>query len=290
MKLAAKFVLSFLFGVSLAIPFDLPAPLQSFEIGNVYAQVSTPVSVKTFGAKGDGISDDTAALQTAFTYAKNTGRALFLPAGTYLCASQISLGSTQGIHIIGDSASSQITGGSVIKYTGTATPFMFLGTPGPIAGLLIENVSIQYTNAAFTGTLLKIVATQYQLRNSSLMGNGVSGALYLLDNDASTSGSIEEVVFDKAQYAIAGQKSDGTGFSNGLNIRASTFNSGITVADIRNPGQGWDINGGTVFEAIANGNGSAIKMDAAVTTAQGLNISGCWMADATANGAWTWIT
>jgi hypothetical protein len=47
------------------------------------------VSVKDFGAKGDGVTDDTAAIQRAFTYAQAVGRAVSVPAGSYLVTSQL---------------------------------------------------------------------------------------------------------------------------------------------------------------------------------------------------------
>lgn len=38
------------------------------------------VNVKSFGAKGDGVTDDTVAIQNAL----NSGRYVILPSGTYL--------------------------------------------------------------------------------------------------------------------------------------------------------------------------------------------------------------
>jgi hypothetical protein len=272
------------------------APTYGWATRTAAAKMGDVVSIKDFktsagvAVAGDGIQDDYTGIQAALDWAKaRNGATIWFPRGTYLCTAQLSLGGTQGIVFKGETSSSQLTGGATITYNGTATPFIYLGTPTAIAGLILDGVNIQYTNAAFTGTLVKVVATQYQLKSATLTGNGVSGALYLLDNDASTEGLAEEVVFDKAQYAIAGQKSDGTSSCNGFGIRTCTFNGGITVADIRNPGQGWDIDGGTVFENIANLKGQAILMDAACSS-RGLNISGAWMGDATANGAWAWIT
>lgn len=43
----------------------------------------------TFGAKGTGAIDDTAAMTAAFASAISTGHALFLSAGTYLCTSSL---------------------------------------------------------------------------------------------------------------------------------------------------------------------------------------------------------
>lgn len=48
------------------------------------------INVQDFGANGDGITDDSAAIQSAIDAAFNAGgQEIFFPAGTYLCASTI---------------------------------------------------------------------------------------------------------------------------------------------------------------------------------------------------------
>lgn len=42
------------------------------------------VNVKDFGAKGDGVTDDTAAIQAALNSAKTTSRCVFIPKGAYI--------------------------------------------------------------------------------------------------------------------------------------------------------------------------------------------------------------
>jgi hypothetical protein len=42
------------------------------------------VNVKSYGAVGDGVTDDTAAIQAAISAAEPAGRTIFFPAGTYL--------------------------------------------------------------------------------------------------------------------------------------------------------------------------------------------------------------
>ena len=52
----------------------------------VQAKLQQTVSVKDFGAKGDGTTDDTAAIQAAL----NTGNStIYFPSGTYLISSTI---------------------------------------------------------------------------------------------------------------------------------------------------------------------------------------------------------
>lgn len=49
-------------------------------------------NVKAFGAKGDGVTDDTVAIQAAVDAAKITGGTVYFPSGTYIISSRISAG------------------------------------------------------------------------------------------------------------------------------------------------------------------------------------------------------
>lgn len=69
---------------------------------NVELKLAQTVSVKDFGAVGDGVTDDTAAIQAAIDAITTTGGVVYVPAGIYNISSKISVYS--GITLQGDGA------------------------------------------------------------------------------------------------------------------------------------------------------------------------------------------
>jgi len=101
----------------------------------VQSKLRESVSVKDFGAVGDGVTDDAAAIQAAIDAAALVGGTVLFPVGTYLANSPINL--KFGVKLQGSGrsyrfSSGNIFAGSWIKYRGT-----------PESGALVLN-SIQY--------------------------------------------------------------------------------------------------------------------------------------------------
>lgn len=87
--------------------------------GRYFRLVSPNPNVCMFGAKGDGIADDTAAIQAAFDAYKtangsipSTGMTIHVPTGTYLVTSSLSMWSGQ--RLVGDGSSSILKGSGAI--------------------------------------------------------------------------------------------------------------------------------------------------------------------------------
>ncbi len=96
-------------------------------------RVEAPISVKWFGAKGDGTTDDTAALQNTINYAVSVGGTVYLPRGKYRITSTLSIDESAvtddadatRISIVGEGA-----GASHIVHNGAATAINYTGGTG----------------------------------------------------------------------------------------------------------------------------------------------------------------
>lgn len=237
--------------------------------------------VRAYGAIGDGVTDDTAAIQAAMDAAKVVGGTVFFPVGVYVCNSQLALSAPSGVTLQGVSASTQLTLGTIIKYTGTASPFIEISDTTPAASTRLKNINFQYTNGSFTGTLVKLYSAPVVVEDCNFTGNGVSTATLLLDPGDSVDFSIDRCSFNFAINAINGE-----GMNAGT-VKDCLFNPGLTTSNILNPGDGWTIQG-CGFELLSDGTGKAIKMDSGKSS-KGMKISGNWFGDATDNSAWNWV-
>lgn len=143
------------------------------------------LNVKDFGAKGDGSTDDTAAIQAAIDYAVAAGRrSVYFPAGTYIVTSPLHVQVETGSTTVGGSTKSRYSygmgltlrgeqvGKTVLRKTGQATytipannninggsavdTVLFFGG-GEGTGLYVSDLSIE--NAS-TGECYAIYATR----------------------------------------------------------------------------------------------------------------------------------
>ena len=99
---------------------------------NVEAKLQETVSVKDFGAVGDGTTDDTAAIQNAINYVTSVKGKLYFPTGTYLHATTLIF--KNNVIYYGDGQ------GSILKYTGTSDQIQ---VNNPINSSTAANITVQ---------------------------------------------------------------------------------------------------------------------------------------------------
>lgn len=112
----------------------------------VQSKLRESLSVKDFGAVGDGVADDTAAIQAAITYACLSGRALYAPAGRYRCTS--TLFSTRGFTLYGDHPIAKAPGGA--DFGGGSWLYFDHGGKG---------LALDGSNGYYTDTTLRSIGT-----------------------------------------------------------------------------------------------------------------------------------
>ena len=103
----------------------LPVARQSYTQGGtgsvartVTNKLQESVSVKDFGAVGDGSTDNTVAIQNAINYVSSVGGTLTFPTGVFLCSSTLIF--KNNVNYIGSGIDLAGIKGTVIKYTGAS--------------------------------------------------------------------------------------------------------------------------------------------------------------------------
>jgi len=91
------------------------------------------VSVKDFGAVGDGVTEDTAAIQAAINSLPENGGAVYMPAGKYLLQSSVIWPTKKHVVLYGAGSSGQGNGAShpgatELIYTGAGVAIRMVGT------------------------------------------------------------------------------------------------------------------------------------------------------------------
>jgi hypothetical protein len=134
----------------------------------VQAKLRQTVSVMDFGAKGDGTTDDTAAIQAAINSFGTTGGAIYFPPGTYkvtatLTSPQVFPDEAETL-LFGAGGATTITSthnGPVFQFTqGSTTKIQDMVFIGPGTGLLS---STAYIGTLSKGTLINCNISNYYI-------------------------------------------------------------------------------------------------------------------------------
>jgi hypothetical protein len=185
------------------------------------------VSVKDFGAVGDGVANDTAAIQAAIDYCVANKTSLYIPHGTYnITTLTIDFGGSSlanpkqvGFRIFGD-------GGGKERFTGSSgtdgTVLVYAGSSGSaitFAGRL--NVSMRLEGFTVLGTALQIDGT-----GSTAIGINLLGAINHSVRDVVVTGFDVGMYVD---YSYIGLHSNCRFTQNNVNCRFDSACNTIVV-------------------------------------------------------------
>ncbi|KAF2162825.1 glycoside hydrolase family 55 protein [Zasmidium cellare ATCC 36951] len=113
--------------------------------------LSSFLSARTLGAKGDGKTDDTSALQSAINQAKSQGKVLFVDHGDYLVTNTIYI--PAGSKIVGEAFSVILSSGSYFNDMSNPKPVVQIGKSGE-AGSIEWSDMIVSTKGQQKGAIL----------------------------------------------------------------------------------------------------------------------------------------
>lgn len=182
----------------------------------VDAKLKQTVSVFDFGAKGDGVTDDTSAIQAALTATANGGTVLFpyTTSNTYLVSAALKFYSGQTIK--GAGGVGLTTGGTIIRLTASSTSVIEPNTPATTTvGFGAEGIYFDAQGNA--PCAVKFYNTSHSfLKDIGANCTTASGAAILLDANVSL-----QTYFNTLQDCRAyGTGTGGAGirFQNGANV------------------------------------------------------------------------
>ncbi len=163
-------------------------------------------NVKAYGATGNGVTDDTAALQAAFDACQNStdGGTIFVPPGVYGITAQLTLhngtattvstqkscrleGTLSGADdSSGDSIVGNHPGASVIRWIGTApgSPTYMLKLRGPAVGGAIDNIAFNASGVSNVGGIYINHITHLSSNNLVVAKWTVTGMVITVDTTA----------------------------------------------------------------------------------------------------------
>lgn len=170
-------------------------------------KLAQTVSVKDFGAVGDGVTDDTVAIQTAIdAVGAAGGGTVIIPTGVYAISNTICLGnggsgvaSTYSINLIGE-------GASPFQSTNSNTEFLWIGTAG------------------FTGSMLKVCGLISGVRVQGIYLNGQKNIFDGLIVESCIGGNFENILVQNVRRRGVSLVVNKTGNSTWFTIN-NTFNN-----------------------------------------------------------------
>ena len=172
---------------------SVPRALYAVRAGSI-SGVSFGLYVTNFGAKGDGVADDTDAFENAIDSAAITGSVVLVPAGIYRLTRSLTV--PNGVSISGEGMGSEPLqtpyNGSLIKYEGNNFAIIISGHTSGLRDLTIRDNS---GNTAIGGVLVKAQGRLVEnvLLSNVLISGFINGTALKLQ--ASNNGGIAYATF-----------------------------------------------------------------------------------------------
>jgi len=260
--------------------------IKTFNQGKLRDKGTYVYDVKAYGAVGDGVTDDTTAVQSVITAISSTGGIVFFPPGTYIFGSALDLKATHNVILRGQGGRSAGAGdASILKWTGSTGATNFIDARSSL-GLEIADLQIVTDSSAFTGRMIDLRlnttgGAYTKLKNLYIGGNTHYSATGL-DLSNTTRVFVESCAFYQLATCITGKVNNADN-SNQVRIQDCGFNQSPVA--IHNPGQAWIISS-CCFEGSAGGVANAVDHGAGIL-AEGLIIEGNWTGDTTSGTQFT---
>jgi hypothetical protein len=257
-------------------------------LGNLMVQGPGPwLDVLAYGAVGDGVTDDTAAIQSAIDAVPVTGGTVFFPAGKlFRCAGQLVLDNREGLQLVGGRAGTGQPGSPPhILYTGSGARFLSMHS---VVSCSLVSLCIRYDNPQFTGHLVDfdwsgLNRDPVSIRIEDCAFSGLEPAVNarsLVRLNRAIVTTLRNCWFAYGDIAILGGSPH---YSNAIQVQNCCFNY-QNVCSIKNAVDTWLITGCT-FEPRRDWTAAAYMQDAG-RYAWSLNFIGNWFGDAINGGTW----
>ena len=134
-------------------------PFVDSQTTNVEAKLAQTISAKDFGAVGDGVVDDTVAIQNAIDYLASVTGVLFFPQGTYRITSPLT-NTTSGVSLIGEGSKA-----TIIYNDQIGDAIVFGDAANELTQCRIVGIKIQGSATSGRGFYGKIFGTQCELND-----------------------------------------------------------------------------------------------------------------------------
>lgn len=218
----------------------------SAAITSVQKKLRESISVKDFGAIGDGVVDDTVAIQAAVNYGSHHNRNVIIPTGVYLCSTSIYLYFDPVFNPYGNS--NETNGGTFsIKGEGRFAHLQFVTGPASWIGTVLHFTSATkdgLVHSKLIGGATRVSSSCKGIENLSVVCNTTGYGLNLawfcrgvisnvgVFNENLVGGGIN--LIDCWEYSIKDCMVAARSFSRGIGIQIRNQHSeGGSVEEIR---------------------------------------------------------